>query len=109
MRTWRTACVGLCSTITTTLIGPIAANAAEPRNGTLTCDSQSIPVLIHGAGVAFGVTTDTSNYVVTFAQRDDGLVVVDSQGSQQNEVECMLSSPELAHTYLLNGFFTPRS
>ena len=110
-RHWPAITASLCLLVAFLLITPMIVRAAEPIEGELTCGDEVIPVLIRGNGNAFRVTTDdeTSNFVVKYAERDDGVVVVNSQGQQdKNLVECTLTSPDLEHSYFVRGFFTPR-
>ena len=90
----------------------VTTSQADPIMGVLTIGSEKIPVSIQSAStVSFHITDSTSNFVVKYAVRDDGVVVVNlSQGQQDKDlVAATLTSPQLMHSYSLLGFFTPRS
>ena len=73
---------GMCLLVAGILVTPMVVSAVEPINGVLTCDSDTIPVSIQGNGVAFRVTDATTEYVVKCGVRDDGVVIVKSEGQQ---------------------------
>jgi hypothetical protein len=82
--------------------------------GVLTIGSDKIPVLIQSAStVSFHIIDSTSNFVVKYAVRDDGVVVLNLPHGQQDKdlVAATLTStsPQLTHSFSLLGFFTPRS